>query len=166
MWSSEDNEKPTGLSPWKAKEIATAAESTEFPNEGFIPFMKRLWASIKGYSASDIDRLKEGAVRQVEGKGNLALAEAEAKIAEASKLHAEAERIRAESYRIQLSANVDLLKAQVDAFERFETATSRIRQQGGDVAFSGDELKNLIRMNQSSNKNDSPKLVEAESDGD
>ena len=118
--------------------------------------MKRLWASIKGYTSSDIDRLKEGGIRQVEGKGNLALAEAEAKIAEASKLHAEAERIRAESYRIKISANVELLKAQVDAFERFEAASSRIRQQGGEVAFSGEELKSLIKLKESSNKIESP----------
>ncbi len=166
MWASEDDEQPTALSPWKAKEVESPANPQEFANKGFVRFMKRLWASIRGYTASDIDRLKEGAVRQVEGKGNLALAEAEAKIAEASKLHAEAEKIRAESQRIQVGSEIELLNAKVAAFERFEAATSRIRQQGGEVAFSSEELKALIGMKRSANKIASPKLVRAESDED
>jgi hypothetical protein len=150
MWRLGEETHSSALVPWKGKEREPSFDARSVvPRKGFVALMQKWWSAIRGYTVEDIDRLKEGGVQQVEGKGRLAIAEAEAKLAEAAKLHAESEKYKAEAYHIRKAADRDMLSAQVEAFERFEAAISRIKQQGGEVAFSSEEIKSLIQLTNS-----------------
>lgn len=152
-WTPEDDAPETSaLIPWKGTENApaTSRQPQQHP-KSFFYFVAYCWRLLRGYTANDIDRLKEAGVRQVEAKAEKEHAEATAKIGTAAREHAEAERARAEAEKLRAEARalrskseVENLLAQVEAFERVETAISRIKQRGGDVAFSKAEILRLV----------------------
>lgn len=136
-----EDEKRSALMPWEGRaaiaQEGKPASDSEQQARSFAKTMLHLWKLVRGYTADDIARLKEAGVRQVEAKAAKDFAEAEEKIANAAKAHAEAEAIRAK-------AACDLLTAKLEAVERVEAAISRIKQKGGAVAFSEDELRAIV----------------------
>lgn len=112
----------------------------------------RLWYSILGYASHDIARLKEAGVSLVESGSSLKAAEVQKTIAEAERIFADVEEKRheftkkkAEAELIQAKAFSIRIKAITDCMERLASSISRIRQEGGDVAFDASQLEKLIK---------------------
>jgi hypothetical protein len=169
QWTPEgETPKTSALIPWKGTENAPSRSprSQQHP-KSFFYFVAYFWRLLKGYTANDIDRLKEAGVRLVEGKAEKEHAEATAKIATAAREHGEAERARAEAEKLRAEADLlraksdaDSLLSQVEAFERVETAISKIKQRGGDVAFSKAEILRLV-WRESERMPDDPEVRQA-----
>lgn len=110
-----------------------------------------IWNAVRGYTAEDVSRLKEGGIQIVEGKGRLPNAEAAVKVAEAAKLHAEAEEIRARAEKTQAEAGairsktrIEEIKGVASAYSDFVDVASKFKQAGGNVAFDMEQLQKLI----------------------
>ncbi len=137
------------------KTIDPAAVPKSFHDEqihGTYNWFVRLWHAVRGYTANDIGRLKEAGVRLVENESDLKAADVRKKLAQAERSFAEAEYLRqaaalkrSKAEKKDAEAEAIRIKATTDALDRFSDAVSRIRQQGGDVAFSLEQLENLIR---------------------
>lgn len=111
----------------------------------------RLWRAIREYTVEDIGRLKEAGVSLVENKSNLKAAETYKSLAEVERTFAEAEDLRqaaalkkAQAKKVEEEAKEIRIRAKIEAFEHLSNAVSRIRQQGGEVAFNLEQLENLI----------------------
>ncbi len=127
--------------------------------EATVAWHVRLWRWLRGYTAEDINRLKEAGVSRVEAETDAKAAEAALKISEAHKNFAEKEKIAQEALLIKAQAartiaEADKIKAEaeklrvdtvVDAIDRLSTAASRIRQSGGEIFLDKEQLEKLIR---------------------
>lgn len=147
-WNSEKEELGTqAMLPWNGRPSASAESANSIEEQkGFLRLMQCFWQAIKGYTATDIDRIKEAGVQKIEAQARKDHAEADAKIAAAARDHAEAEKLRAEADAIRCKAKNDQLITQAEAIERFSNAVSNIRRKGGDVGFSQKELIEYILL--------------------
>ena len=161
-WKPEDDQEDySSLVPWKGRQSPpenddAPYEEIEKIEQGFFATLRKLYRAIRGNTATDVSRLKEATIQQVEGPGRLQLAQAEAKIAEAAKLHAEAEKAHAEAQKIKaegqsalIDAETRSMTAKAEAVDRVLRAISKIRQEGGDVAFDEAELRTMLSMRES-----------------
>jgi hypothetical protein len=149
-WVPETEER-SALIQREAKALPAPAGASTNTRKSFSMMARRFVTWIQGYTVDDINRLKEGGVQLVEGKGQTAIAEAKAKIGEAAEHHAKAEhelaqanKANAEAYAIRKKAEGDYLREQSEAFIRVQEAISRIKQQGGTVAFDEKQLLALV----------------------
>ena len=156
----------------RAVEPAPVPESLQDrQTRGTYNLITKLWHWLRGYTASDIDRLKKAAVRQVELTAEVKAADALQKLSEAERNFAEAEKIRgeaainhalgemeaealrmkaqaeAEALRMKAQAEAEALRLQTiaDAMERLINAISHVRQKGGDISLDIKQLEIFIR---------------------
>lgn len=157
-WGPEQSEEQVVLVQKTAKMLPVPAGQEQKARRGFFKVLADIGKAIKGYTADDIGRLKEGGVQKVEGEGQKAIAEAQAKVAEAAKLHAEAElkraeaelkraevsKAKAEAYATARKADGEYAKDVAAAWNSFQEAQSRIKQAGGSVSFDFEQIFHLL----------------------
>ncbi|MAY75652.1 MAG: hypothetical protein CMJ31_13235 [Phycisphaerae bacterium] len=122
----------------------------------FGRFCGRLLLWVRDRAEEDIGRLQEAGVRLVETRAELATAESRLKIGEAAEKHAAAEERRAASEERRAHArktNAEARKQEIEnklteatALARLEDVISKIRQNGGDVRFSEEQLRLLASL--------------------
>lgn len=145
------NKLPSEISEDKERLIARQVEPVgEKENKkikkSFLRTIGEFLGFVKKYTASDIDRLKEAGVALVEAKTAAKEAEAFEKIAKAAELHASAELKKAQSAATKLDAEGNLLVKRAEAMERAANAFSKIKQNGGDIAFDSEQLKRFLEL--------------------
>jgi hypothetical protein len=115
---------------------------------------------------SDIDRMKESLLRKMDAEAAKEEAEAQNRLAEAAeaanhatlhkrkdafaaaerrKLEAEADKVEAEGEAVLMDAETRRLQAMADSRIRLIEAVSRLRQEGGDVLVSRENLESIVR---------------------
>jgi len=116
---------------------------------------------------TDIRRMKESLIRNMEAESDEKVAEANRKLADAAeaanradlpkrrdalamlerrKLEAEAAKTEAEARAIRLDAETRRLQAIGDATAKLMEAASKLRQDGGEVFFSQRNLEEILRL--------------------
>jgi len=151
MTWDQKSEAPPVLIQKTARLLPAPPEQAQQTRRSFFRVLKDIWNAVKGYTADDIARLKEGGVQQVEGKGQTAVAEAKAKVAEAAERHAKAElnlaearKADAEAYATKKKADGEYAKNVADAMVTVVEAMSRIKQAGGSVSFDLNQIERLL----------------------
>lgn len=123
--------------------------------EGLV---RRVWGWIKGQTVEDVARLREAGVQLVEGEAATKVNQAKKLEAEARKAHAEADAIEQDTATKRLLLQIELRELNknnlddsgqvLNAVERVELSMSRIRQDGGSIAFDSDQLSKLLPEHQ------------------
>jgi hypothetical protein len=145
------NEAPVLLIQETAKLLHALPEQTARNRRSFLRVIRDIWIAVKGYTADDINRLKEGGVQQVEGRGQTAIAEAKAKTAEAAERHAkaelnlaEAQKAKAEAYALKRKADGEYAKDTAAALATVVETMSRIKQDGRRGSFDSPLPERLL----------------------
>ncbi|MGO9202360.1 MAG: hypothetical protein ACLQM8_17675 [Limisphaerales bacterium] len=162
MLDQASNEEQFVLIQRTAKLLPVPSGTPKKARRSSFRLLADICRAIGGYTAEDLARLKEGAVLQVEGKGQTAIAEAQAKVAEAAERHAKAEHERAEAvkaraeavkataeaYAIKRKADGEHAKDMATAVNQVAEAISRIKPPGGEFAFDIAQLEKLLSKGQ------------------
>lgn len=111
---------------------------------GFARWLGSVIGLCKKYTAEDVSRLKEAGVQIVEYKAQTEGANARLVAAAASKVEEEVRRIAAETRTREVSSQIENMVAAAEAVERVADAISKFRQNGGDVIFDMNEMRQLI----------------------
>lgn len=158
---TEKNEELAIVIQKKAQPSLVPENLNEQQKRATFNWLRNLWHKVKGYTASDVLRLKEAAIQNVEGEALKKLSEAKKNEAEAARLFAESERIKRESAIKDLEIankkkslvdsiteeDMSKLERVANATERLNNAISSIRQKGGDVGFDSETIKKILESN-------------------
>lgn len=94
----------------------------------------------------DVSKLKDAFVDGFAARAQTKRAEALKTVAEAARTHEEADAIRRKSLTDADLAQAEASERRAEAVERVAAAISKIRQQGGDVAFTQENLKEILGL--------------------
>ena len=136
--------KPISLIHRKATPAISGPGEESKARKGFFRTIGVWLGLLHDYTAEDINRLRKAGLRRVEAGADEAHAKAYRTLAEAEKIWAEAEKIRAEGEAARIKAEGERAEAIARAVEHLRDTISRVKQQGGNVAFDEQQLLFLL----------------------
>jgi len=140
-----EESESSAIIPWTGRHRPTPdGKSVAIASKGFGSLMRQFWGWVCGNTASELSRLKEAGVRQVEAKAEKDFAEAQERLSIAAKNHAEADALRSRSESDRKKSDAETAKAVIECVERVEAMMSRIRQSGGTINFDMIQLQKYL----------------------
>lgn len=175
MKNLEDN-KPTIIIKKTIIPAEVKGEGAVKQVESTPGFFRNLWFKIRGYSIDDVKYLKAAAVRG----GAAKMLSEEAKMnkinAEAAEIFERKEKIKIENAKEELQLkklyrqdeidefenHVEKAEKIAEAFDRLESAISKIKQKGGAVGFDNEQIESFLQkfLNLSINSSQEKKKID------
>ena len=154
-----DDNKPTIIIKKTIVPVEAKGDGAIKQVESTPGFFRSIWYKIKGYNYDDVKHLKDAAVR-----GGIAkVLSEEAKMnkinAEASEIFEKAEKLKIENAKERLKLkelnrkdelaefenNVEKAEKIAEAFDRLDSAISKIKQKGGAVGFDNEQIELFLQ---------------------